>query len=125
MPWKALMSRPMVPRSRRISRRRPSIGLFLSALVLVQPVAKTARAAAPPGPACLVVTSEARYGGYGYNHLVRIANSCEEAVLCTVSTDVNPAPEQVTVPPNEAREVVTFRGSPAREFVPLVRCQAI
>jgi hypothetical protein len=40
-----------------------------------------------------------------------------------VKTNLNPEPTTVTVPGKEKRLVVTFRGSPAREFTPDVRCE--
>lgn len=74
-------------------------------------------------PPCVEVSSEARYRGYGYDHIVRIANGCERAATCDVSTDVNPTPERTTIPSKEQVEILTFRGSPAREFVPRVECK--
>jgi hypothetical protein len=78
--------------------------------------------AAPQTQKCFKVRSEARYGAYGYDHLVEIENTCDKTLLCTVKTDVNPEPSQLTIPGKEKRTVVTFRGSPAREFKPDVRC---
>lgn len=71
---------------------------------------------------CFKTRSEARYAAYGYDHLVEIENTCDKPLLCVVKTDVNPDPSNVTVPGKEKRMVVTFRGSPAREFKPDVRC---
>jgi hypothetical protein len=79
---------------------------------------------APKIPKCAHVSSEARYGAYGYDHLVEIENGCDHALQCTVKTDVNPEPSNVAVPAKETRTVVTFRGSPSREFKADVRCTA-
>ena len=73
-------------------------------------------------PACLAVTTEARYVPYGYNHIVYLRNGCSKPATCTVSTDVNPQPQTVQVPVNQTVAVTTFMGSPARTFVPRVSC---
>jgi|GraSoiStandDraft_23_1057293.scaffolds.fasta_scaffold632656_2 hypothetical protein len=83
----------------------------------------TARAA-DKSPACVEAWGESRYR-VGYDHIVHVANRCEKAVLCRVSTNVNPDPVEVTVPSREEREVLTFRGSPAREFAPKVDCRLL
>lgn len=74
-------------------------------------------------PECLKVTSEARYKGYGYEHVVMLDSQCARAQRCEVSTDVNPDKATVEVAPRSRVEVVTFRGSPARNFTPVVKCQ--
>jgi hypothetical protein len=73
-------------------------------------------------PACIAVRAEARYGAAGYNHIVYLTSSCAKTYVCAVSTDVNPEPTTVTVPPGRTVDVVTFLGSPARVFVPKVSC---
>jgi hypothetical protein len=75
-----------------------------------------------PVTACVRSWGEARYGAVGYNHLVHIADACDAPAECIVSTDVNPEPQKVLVPPHTEIEVITFRGSPARVFVPHVEC---
>ena len=81
----------------------------------------------PPGteklPKCVDVRGEARYSGYGYDHLVEVNNRCDKAVDCTVATDVNPQPQSITVKPGEKSSVQTFRGSPASAFKPDVACK--
>ena len=79
---------------------------------------QTAKPLAP----CVSVRAEVRYGAAGYNHIVVLTNVCERAQMCTVSTDVNPAPTDTMVAPRSSAEVVTFLGSPARVFVPKVSC---
>jgi hypothetical protein len=72
--------------------------------------------------ACVTVTTEARFAGLAYNHIVHIANGCSVPVTCTMTTDVNPEAQTVTVPPESRAEVVTFIGSPASAFTASVRC---
>ena len=73
-------------------------------------------------PTCVEVRAEVRYGSMGYDHIVHLNNICEHAQICTVTTSVNPDPIEAAVPGHREIEVVTFRGSPAREFVPHVVC---
>jgi hypothetical protein len=75
--------------------------------------------------ACVSSWGEARYRNAGYDHIVHLQNRCEKTVLCRVTTNVNPDPVEGTVAPREEREVLTFRGSPAREFVPKVDCRLL
>jgi hypothetical protein len=74
--------------------------------------------------ACVHYWPEARFRNYAYDHVVHLLSRCEERALCAVSSDVNPKPVLVEVPPGERVEVLTFRGSPAREFRPFVECRA-
>ena len=71
---------------------------------------------------CARAEAIVRYGAQGYDHWVRVHNECEHAVLCDVSTDVNPSAETALVPAGGSRDVLTFRGSPARTFVPRLEC---
>ena len=75
------------------------------------------------GVACVEVRGEVRYGALAYDHIVHLKNVCDVAFLCTVKTEVNPQPIVVTVPARQEVEVLTFRGSPARVFVPYVTCE--
>jgi hypothetical protein len=77
----------------------------------------------PALPTCIHVNAYARYGAYGYDHIVDVSNGCEQAAVCDVRTNVNPDPVTVRVEPGERESVVTFRGSPAREFAAKVRCK--
>jgi len=38
------------------------------------------------------VHSEARYGAYGYDHLVEVENTCDKTLVCRVKTNLNPEP---------------------------------
>lgn len=96
-------------------------------LVLVLGLVLPAPAAAqdggtPPVPPCVSWRKEARYSGAGYDHLVHVRNACEAPAACTVSTNVNPEPQNVRVQPGHEETVLTFRGSPAYEFTPRVAC---
>ncbi|MFW6051960.1 MAG: hypothetical protein ACODAU_12355 [Myxococcota bacterium] len=73
-------------------------------------------------PECVRYWGEARYGAYGYNHVVHVANDCDRTVDCRVSTNVSPDWQRVKVPAGETKEVVTYIASPSREFTPYVRC---
>lgn len=71
---------------------------------------------------CVAVRAEARYVAYAYNHIVHLLNACDSARVCSVATNVNPKPQTIALGPGERVEVLTFRGSPAREFAPIVSC---
>lgn len=72
---------------------------------------------------CVSFTTEARFNGGGYNHLVHIKNACTRDVSCTVRTNVNPKPIEVWVPHGREKTVNTFLSSPAREFSASVSCR--
>jgi hypothetical protein len=73
---------------------------------------------------CMKVDTEARYGAYGYDHIVHLDNGCKTDMRCEVKTNANPKPTTVEVPRGEKRSVMTYRGSPAREFQADVDCKA-
>lgn len=79
--------------------------------------------AAPALPACIAVTTEARYVPFGYNHIVVLRNGCSKPAMCTVATDVAPQPQTVEVPASSTVEVLTFMSSPAQTFVARVTCK--
>ena len=74
---------------------------------------------------CVLSWPEARYRGLGFNHIVHLRDVCDARAECTVSTNVNPTPAGVTVAPHSEVEVVTFLGSPARDFTPTVECRMV
>jgi hypothetical protein len=76
-----------------------------------------------PSSACWTVTTAAPYRGFGYDHIVTIANTCEKPIDCTARTNVNPEPTNARVPAHASVDVVTFRGSPSREFKADVQCK--
>ena len=74
-------------------------------------------------PACIGVTTEARYVPYGYNHVVILRNGCSKAATCSVATDVNPQASTVDVAAGTTVEVLTFTASPAQTFSAHVTCK--
>src|SRR5262249_54471143 len=102
------------------------IGIIAAAIAACAAIS-TARAAegADTSVACVGAWGESRYRNYGYDHIVHLQNRCEKAVVCRVSTNVNPDPVEGTVAAGEDREVLTFRGSPSRDFVPKVDCRLL
>lgn len=93
---------------------------WLAALIILAPLTALAQQREPE---CIRVTGEARWGASAYNHYVRVENACDRAARCQVATNVNPQPQTIDVPAGETVEVITFRGSPAREFTPNVTCE--
>ncbi|MCC7541899.1 MAG: hypothetical protein IT379_37110 [Deltaproteobacteria bacterium] len=73
-------------------------------------------------PACVRAAGEARYRVVGYDHLVRVENTCDRRARCEVWTDVNTTRVAVALAPTQSTEVVTFSESPARTFRPTVEC---
>lgn len=71
---------------------------------------------------CVDVKGQARFSGAGYDHLVTLKSTCKKRVKCVVRTNVNPEPASVTLDPGAEESVLTWRGSPAREFTPDVKC---
>ena len=97
-------------------------------------IASGARAAdkRPKGPAvsvaggpdtCAEVRGSTRAEAYGYTHVVSLRNGCPKAVVCELWSDVDPEPRmRVEVEAGAAAEVITRRGSPAREVVGHKKC---
>jgi hypothetical protein len=100
-----------------------SLGL-LGLLTLPLGLAAPVLADPPPSAAvkCVDVRGEAYYI-LGYDHRVHLTNNCKKAVSCSVKTDVNPTVSQVDLAPGEKQTVITWRGSPASEFKPDVKCR--
>ena len=89
-------------------------------------------AAAPvrqqPGKAnqCVEIGAASLWGGWGWNHAVYVTNfQCSEDVSCTVTTDVDPDPQTVLVPPNVTVQVEMALNSESRWFVPFVSCDFV
>ncbi|MCP4675617.1 MAG: hypothetical protein GY854_08965 [Deltaproteobacteria bacterium] len=73
---------------------------------------------------CVRWTKEARLVGVAFNHLVHLHNQCKHAVRCEVTTNANPQPSRADLLPDAKKTVLTFRGSPARDFKVKVICKA-
>ncbi|MBX3262431.1 MAG: hypothetical protein KF782_22315 [Labilithrix sp.] len=99
--------------------------LALAGVALVGPraVAADAGAPAPARPACVGVSTDARWVPYGYDHVVVLANRCDRAATCSVATDVTPEARAVDVPAGRAVEVTMFMASPSSTFVAKVSCE--
>ncbi len=74
--------------------------------------------------ACAKVEASARAQGFGYTHLVTLTNRCDKPVVCEVWTDVDPSPQYtLRAAPGQSDEVITRKGSPAREVRAGSRCR--
>ena len=83
------------------------------------PVAK-----AVPADACAEARGSARYEAYGYTHVVTLRNGCDKPVECALWTNVDPEPRtSVQAAPGQSIDIVTRRGSPAREVVAQKSCR--
>jgi len=76
----------------------------------------------PTSLQCVAVVTEASFASVGYDHLVHVTNNCKRRVACTVTTSVNPEAASVDLAPGDSRTLVTWRGSPAREFTAEAKC---
>ena len=119
-------TRPTERRTALLARSSRTLGVLVT-VAGASALLTTARAAdgADTSLACVASWGESRYRNMGYDHIVHIQNRCQKSVLCRVTTNVNPDPVEGTVAPGEERELMTFRGSPAREFVPKVDCRLL
>lgn len=105
-----------------------SVSKTFTASFMALAIAACAAGAPPPKlvaeqqPACVRWAAEARYRPYGYDHVVHIHNTCAAVADCVVRTNVNPEPIRATIAPNSKAEVVTWVGSPSREFTAQVSC---
>jgi hypothetical protein len=69
------------------------------------------------------VRGTVRQEAYGYTHVVQVHNGCPKPVACEVWSSVDPDQRvSVSLAPGEATEVITRRGSPARELTGLKKC---
>lgn len=107
---------------------RTVVAVWLGAALLAASPGPSARAvdagwrAAAEGADCVAWEPRVVYGALGYDHLVDLRNGCDRGARCAVHTDVNPTPQEVAVARGASTTVVTFRGSPARQFEATVRC---
>lgn len=80
------------------------------------------KAAPKKAGGCVDVSADASFASVGYDHIVTLTSGCKKRMTCSVKTNVNPEPASVQLEPGEVQSVVTWRGSPAREFTPDVVC---
>lgn len=101
------------------------VGVALFARVAVGQQAPPPAAATVPGsrPACVGAQVQVRMQAFGYDHFVTLRNACDRRVTCEVSTSVAPRPVTATVDAGASTDVLTWRGSPAREFAARVDCR--
>lgn len=74
-------------------------------------------------PECVHWRTQTRYSAYGYDHIVHIQNRCDAVAECLVWTNVHPDRIRVAVAADTDIDVLTYRGSPAREFTAHVECE--
>jgi hypothetical protein len=72
---------------------------------------------------CVDVSGQARFASIGYDHIVTLKSDCKKPVKCQVRTNVTSEPVGVDLAPAAEETIVTWRGSPAREFTPDVTCK--
>lgn len=128
MPEGALSGDPIAHVERVMTMRRKVVQMIWT-VILTTTLFAAGRGApeesAKPGTqtTCVRWTTEARYSGFGYNHLVHLENQCDQVIKCHVSTDVNQGGVDETLNAKEKKTVLTMRGSPAREFKAQVSCK--
>jgi len=86
------------------------------------PKSPPASSSAPSPDTCTEVRGSARAQGFGYTHVVSLRNGCPTAVSCELWSDVDPDRVRVEVAAGATAEIVTRRGSPAREVVGYKKC---
>jgi hypothetical protein len=103
-----------------------ALALWLVAVPGLADKAPAKPAAPPPTPtadSCTHVRGSVRQEAFGYTHVVSLHNGCEKPVSCQLWSSVDPEPRAtVTVAPGEMTEVITRRGSPAREVTGFRKC---
>ena len=99
------------------------LALGLSALSQLGAAPVELRDTAVSAEHCTSITPTSVYSGLGYNHVVKVVNSCEKTVTCEVWTDVDPDPKHtLSVAAGAEGSVVTRRGSPAQSFRAAGKC---
>lgn len=99
-----------------------SCGLVLTSAGRGQAEAPPAKPPEPLPATCVQVHPRVRYS-LGYDHLVDLKNGCPRRVSCEVWTNVNPERQTAVLGVQESATVVTYIGSPAREFQPQTECK--
>lgn len=75
-------------------------------------------------PDCVHASATAVMTAFGYDHVVRIENTCSSAMRCLSHTSSAPSPVESVIERDSHTELSLFRGSPASEFSATVACQA-
>ena len=105
--------------------KRVGLGTTLCLLALAAQVrADDSEDPGAPKKECVAVSTEARYSSYGYDHIVTLRSACPTPQRCEVKTDAAPNPVSVELGATDTKSLVTFKGSPAREFKADVKCKA-
>ena len=79
---------------------------------------------APTADACADARGSVRQEAYGYTHVATLRNGCTRPVECALWTDVDPEPRtKVSAKAGESVEIITRRGSPAREVTAFKSCR--
>jgi hypothetical protein len=99
------------------------VGLLIPALLATSSALAEGSENAPKAVSCVAVETEARFKGFGFDHVVTLRNGCKKPARCSVKTDANPRASSVELAVGEERMIVTFAGSPAREFRADVTCR--
>jgi hypothetical protein len=77
----------------------------------------------PAADSCAEAHGSVRLEPYGYTHVATLKNNCMRPVECAVWTNVDPEPRTtVRAQPGESVDVITRRGSPAREVSAMKSC---
>ena len=99
------------------------LGAFLAVPAVLLGLAGGNTQAQNSVPDCVEVRAYVRWGASAYDHYVGLRSQCERPATCQVATNVNPEPQRVVLPAGAAVDVMTFRGSPAREHTARVACE--
>ena len=73
-------------------------------------------------PACVRASASSVMTAFGYDHVVRIENTCAHPVRCLSHTSSAPSPVESILERDSSTELSLFRGSPASEFSATVEC---
>ena len=124
---------PFRPQNRMRAPSLRTLAILPLALALSVPCQANDKPAPRPRPSgelpsgieqCAIVRASVRNEAYGYTHVVTLQNRCERPVSCEVWTDVDPSPRQtLRAEPGASEDVITRRGSPAREVRAESKCR--
>ena len=104
----------------RTARRLVPVALLAAALGAAS--ALHAETKGPKPATCVKFHGEVRARAYGYDHFVVLESSCQKPASCSVSSDVSPEVQKVSIDPGQTTEVATSLGVPATTFTPYVTC---